>query len=96
MANDFYYLPFQLISSGFERLMKCYICLGHIEKEGSFPESLLFRKKLGHDLIKLKKHITENYFQENSQALLIRKSNWKNQHDQGKNKNNNSSFSKFF
>lgn len=69
MANDFYYLPFQLISSGFERLMKCYICLGHIEKVGSFPEPLLFRKKLGHDLLKLKRHITENYFQENSQAL---------------------------
>ncbi|HUX59289.1 MAG TPA: hypothetical protein VMV77_20120 [Bacteroidales bacterium] len=69
MANDFYYLPFQLISSGFERLTKCYICLGHIEKVGSFPEPLLFRKKLGHDLIKLKRHITENYFQENSQAL---------------------------
>jgi hypothetical protein len=27
--NDFYYLPFQLISSGFERFMKCYICLGY-------------------------------------------------------------------
>ncbi len=69
MANDFYYLPFQLISSGFERLMKCYICLGHIEKRSSFPEPLLFRKKLGHDLIKLKNHIVDNYFQKNSQSL---------------------------
>ena len=69
MANDFYYLPFQLISSGFERFMKCYICFGHHEKEGKFPEPKLFKNKLGHDLIKLKKHITENYFQENSRAL---------------------------
>lgn len=69
MVNDFYYLPFQLISSGFERLMKCYICFGHIEKHGTFPEPLLFRRKLGHDLIKLKNHIIENYFQVNSQAL---------------------------
>lgn len=69
MVNDFYYLPFQLISSGFERLMKCYICFGHYEKEGKFPEPKLFRYELGHDLIKLKKHITENYFQENSKAL---------------------------
>lgn len=69
MANDFYYLPFQLISSGFERLMKCYICLGHFEKVGKFPKSKLFRNKLGHDLVKLKKHITENYFQVNSNAL---------------------------
>lgn len=69
MANDFYYLPFQLISSGFERLMKCYICFGHYEKEGKFPDPKLFRNKLGHDLIKLKRHITEKYFQENSPAL---------------------------
>lgn len=69
MANDFYYLPFQLISSGFERLMKCYICLGHYEREGKFPEPKLFRNKLGHNLVKLKRHITENYFQENSKAL---------------------------
>jgi hypothetical protein len=32
LANDFYHLPFQLVSSGFERLMKCYICLGFHEK----------------------------------------------------------------
>jgi hypothetical protein len=69
LANNFYYLPFQLISSGFERLMKCYICFGHYEKHAEFPNPKLFRNKLGHDLIKLKKHITENYFQENSKAL---------------------------
>jgi hypothetical protein len=68
-ANDFYYLPFQLISSGFERLMKCMICLGHIEKNGNFPEPNLFRNILKHDLIKLKNHIAEIYFQENSKAL---------------------------
>jgi hypothetical protein len=69
MANDFYFLPFQLISSGFERLMKCYICLGCFEKTGLFPKPELFRHKLGHDLLKLKKHITDNYFQKKSQEL---------------------------
>jgi len=69
MANDFYYLPFQLISSGFERLMKCYICFGHYEKNGKFPEPELFRNTLRHDLVKLKRHIIENYFQVNSGAL---------------------------
>ena len=69
MSNDFYYLPFQLISSGFERFMKCYICFGYFEKKGEFPKPEFFRKKLGHDLIKLKNFITDNYFQENSQAL---------------------------
>ncbi len=71
MANDFYYLPFQLISSGFERFMKCIICLGHLEKHGVFPKPGLFRKTLKHDLITLKTHIVENYFQENSEALSI-------------------------
>ncbi len=69
MANDFYYLPFQLISSGFERLMKCYICLGHFEKSDDFPKPELFKNKLKHDLVKLKNHITDSYFQENSAAL---------------------------
>ncbi len=69
MGNDFYYLPFQLLSSGFERLMKSYICLGYYEKEGCYPKSKLFRNTLGHDLVKIKKHITKNYFQENSKAL---------------------------
>ena len=27
MANTFYHLPHQLLASGFERLMKCYIVL---------------------------------------------------------------------
>jgi len=69
MANDFYYLPFQLISNGFERFMKCIICLGHLEKYGEFPKPVLFKNTLGHNLITLKTHIIENYFQENSEAL---------------------------
>lgn len=28
LENDFYHFPFQLLSSGFERLMKCHICFG--------------------------------------------------------------------
>ena len=45
MGNDFYYLPLQLLSSGFERLMKCYICFGHFEKEGCYPATKLFKKE---------------------------------------------------
>ncbi len=30
MSNDFYHLPHQLLASGFERLMKCYISLGSV------------------------------------------------------------------
>lgn len=39
MVNDFYFLPFQLLSSGFERLMKCHICLGHHEAHNAYPNS---------------------------------------------------------
>ena len=39
-SNNFYYLPFQLISSGLERLMKCHICLGYLEKNGKYPDFL--------------------------------------------------------
>ena len=46
MANDFYHLPFQLISSGFERLMKCHICLGHFEIYEVYPDPNLFTRKL--------------------------------------------------
>jgi len=70
MVNDFYHLPFQLISSGFERLMKCHICLGHFEIHGIYPAPNLFARKLKHDLLKIKEHIIENYFKtENIPAL---------------------------
>lgn len=63
LENDFYHLPHQLLSSGFERLMKCYICFGHHEKNNAFPLPKLIGTTLGHDLLKLKEHITNNYFQ---------------------------------
>ncbi len=69
-VNDFYFLPFQLISSGLERLMKCHICLGCYEKRNDFPPINIFMKKLGHDLKKLTKHIIDNYFQINNIPVL--------------------------
>jgi hypothetical protein len=70
MANDFYYLPFQLISSGFERLMKCYICLAHIEINDVFPEPKLFKFKLKHDLLKIKQYIIDNHFNDSNIPAL--------------------------
>ncbi len=70
LDNDFYHLPHLLLSSGFERLMKCYICFGHQEKHNSFPSPNLLARKLGHDLLKLKEHITSNYFQTLSRPAL--------------------------
>lgn len=61
LNNDFYFLPFQLLSQGFERFMKAYICLGHYHKYGKLPD-FKYLKKLGHDLEKLLNEIIENYY----------------------------------
>jgi len=63
--NDFYFIPLQLISSGFERLMKCHICLGYFERNESYPDFNYLKScggKNGHDLLELKKHILNHYF----------------------------------
>jgi len=77
LENDFYHLPLQLLSSGFERLMKCYICLGYYEKTNEYPDNLYLKKcggKNGHDLIELKDKILSEYFKTNNiPALTIDK-----------------------
>lgn len=61
LSNDFYFLPFQLLSQGFERFMKAYICIGHFNKHGKLPD-FKYLKNLGHDLEKLLNEIMHNYF----------------------------------
>ncbi len=78
-ANDFYYLPFQLISSGLERLMKCHVCLGYLEQNGDFPD-FKYIKKLGHDLIKLKEHILNNFYSTENRPALERDLNYLQSH----------------
>ena len=70
MTEDFYHLPFQLLSSGLERLMKCYICLVYEANIGEFPTNKYLRNDLGHDLSKLKKEILEKYFKANDIPAL--------------------------
>ena len=63
--NDFYHLPFQLLSSGLERLMKCFICLGYYEVHNEYPDSKYLKNcggRNGHDLNELKNNILFNYF----------------------------------
>lgn len=65
LADDFYFLPFQLLSSGFERLMKCHICLGYYEANNTYPDRVYLKKcggKNGHDLIELKNTILNSFF----------------------------------
>lgn len=61
LDNDFYFLPFQLLSQGFERFMKAYICVGHFKKQKVLP-SFQYLKKIGHDLEKLLADILKNYY----------------------------------
>ncbi len=49
MANEFYHLPHQLLASGLERLMKCYISVVYEDRNGSYPD-MDYMKALGHDL----------------------------------------------
>lgn len=61
MDNDFYHLPHQLLASGFERLMKCYILLVHAGRTGQYP-NITFLKELGHDLVNLLHTICREYY----------------------------------
>ncbi len=61
LDNGFYFLPFQLLSQGFERFMKAYICLGYFHKYQEMP-NFRYLKNIGHDLEKLLKEITKNYY----------------------------------
>lgn len=36
-GNDFYHPPILLISSNFERLMKCIICYWELKTNGNYP-----------------------------------------------------------
>lgn len=71
--NEFYHLPFQLLSSGLERLMKSFICLGYYEINNEYPDSVYLKKcagRTGHDLNELKNKILSNYFRSNEIPAL--------------------------
>ncbi len=77
LNNDFYFLPFQLLSQGFERFMKAYICVGHFEKHSSLP-NYNYLKNLGHDLEKLLKDILQNYYNDYGQPQFLSDKNFLN------------------
>lgn len=66
--NDFYFLPFQLLSQGFERLLKTMICIAYNEKHNNYPD-FKYLKNLGHDLIKLTDDFMNNYYVKNRPIL---------------------------
>lgn len=82
-TNDFYFLPFQLLCQGFERLLKSYICIAYFEKNKIFPNSN-YLKKLGHDLEKLLSEIVLNYFDTKNHNLIIEEYNFLNENQEFK------------
>jgi len=73
-GNDFYHLPFQFLSSGLERLMKCHICLGFHEAHNAYPDYTYLKKcggRSGHDLRCLKNKILSDYFNTKGIPALI-------------------------
>ena len=68
LSNDFYHLPFQLLSSGFERIMKCYICLAYFKFNNKFPEHK-YLKGIGHNLLDLLKEINNKYYQTDNRVV---------------------------
>ena len=69
MTNDFYHLPHQLMASGFERLMKCYISLVYEGKKGSYP-NMRYLKRLGHDLEALLDKVCTEFYGGKARLLV--------------------------
>lgn len=72
-SDSFHHLPFLLLSSGIERLLKCHICFGFIEQHGKLPTSKELQNyggRSGHDLLELQKEIMNNYFRQSVPALV--------------------------
>lgn len=61
MGSTFYHLPHQLLASGFERLMKCYIAAVRKGLDGAYPDRRAMQT-LGHDLNRLLDTICSEHF----------------------------------
>ena len=69
MGNTFYHLPHQLLASGFERLMKCYIAVVRKGRDGAYPDRAAM-KSLGHDLESLLATICTKHYGGTHRPLL--------------------------
>ena len=69
MGSTFYHLPHQLLASGFERLMKCYIAVVRKGRDGTYPDRKAMTS-LGHDLESLIETICTEHFGGTERPLL--------------------------
>ena len=68
-GSTFYHLPHQLLASGFERLMKCYIAVVRKGRDGTYPDRAAM-KSLGHDLKSLLETICSEHYGGTQRALV--------------------------
>ena len=69
--TDYYFIAFQLIDNGFERLLKCAICYGWLKKNNSFPKTKDIKNgSTGHDINLLLTMYLERYFSQKTQGLV--------------------------
>ena len=61
IGNTLYHLPHQLMASGLERFMKCYVLLIYDGRHGSYPDNT-YVERLRHDLQKLLKLICTDFY----------------------------------
>ena len=69
MSNNFYHLPHQLMASGLERFMKCYIASVYEGHRGSYPD-VKFMKQFGHDLEVLFRKICTDFYGGKTRPLV--------------------------
>ncbi|MBW8060378.1 MAG: hypothetical protein FVQ78_08645 [Solirubrobacterales bacterium] len=58
-ANDFHHLPMQLLSQGFERLLKVTYAMALRERSGAMPTVASLKRDYGHDLTKINDALIE-------------------------------------
>jgi hypothetical protein len=64
--TDYYFIAFQLLDNGFERLLKCVICYGWLEQYNKFPTVNQIK---GHDINVLLQNFLNNYFSQATSEL---------------------------
>jgi hypothetical protein len=70
IGNAFYFLPFQLLSQGFERFMKVYICLGYYDIDSNLPDFKYIKDK-GHNLETLLETILNSYYKKDDKFQFV-------------------------
>ncbi|MBI9095552.1 MAG: hypothetical protein JEY71_11770 [Sphaerochaeta sp.] len=65
--TSYFFITFQLLASGIERLMKCAICYGSLHLDDQFPQKEIYT----HDITELLQKFRSKYFKTGSKTALV-------------------------